>query len=85
MLFAVVLALCCFAAVTESSIDPCTYTPHNNISYLGNNVIECVDGEGQQACQLRCSYDPFCTNYGIYEVAPAGHAQLTFGHISLFN
>jgi hypothetical protein len=48
------------------AIDNCTYTAHTHVTFLGNNIIKCVDAEGAGRCQARCSADFECTGFGLY-------------------
>ena len=45
----------------------CSYSAHSHTTFLSNeNVIECVDAEGRESCQQRCTGDYLCTGFGLY-------------------
>jgi hypothetical protein len=44
----------------------CVYNEQVHITFLGHNVIECLDSEGGDHCRARCSADFECTGYGLY-------------------
>ena len=51
----------------------CNYTSHPNVTYLDpNNVILCVNGEGEQKCRARCDADPECAGTGAYYPLSSG-------------
>ena len=51
----------------------CNYTSHPNVTYLDpNNVILCVNGEGEDKCRARCDTDPECAGTGAYYPLSSG-------------
>jgi hypothetical protein len=51
----------------------CNYTSHPNVTYLDpNNVILCVNGEGEDKCRARCDADPECAGTGAYYPLSSG-------------
>ena len=66
-LVAASVALVCSAA--EHNV--CQYTPHRNTTFLGSNVILCIDNEGLNRCSSRCTEDVHCAGFGLYVAGPA--------------
>ena len=50
----------------------CKYQRRDNETYKANNVISCVNGEGQARCAARCDADDHCAGYGVYKPIRSG-------------